>query len=375
MRKILISLQLLFLITTSCQESTKKEIKTPFPKPTGKFEVGTETILFTRQVGSDSVYDRKLNIQIWYPAIKENNSSFAPYVLDTNLIHAFKDNQYLNLSVTTISGWNTLRTYALLNAGINTSTEKYPLIIFSHGFGMSKINYSNLCIEIASNGYIVAAIDHLGSGLTVLPSGEIIGLTPNSNGTDGKVIEFCQDASFVVSELLKSEKFKTRIDPKAFGMIGHSLGGAAALNIGESDYRFKACINLDGYLFGNAMKIGIKIPFLSILQEPYFENGSITDSMKYARKLKWEKISQMSNVKSFVIKIDGLMHFDFSDLPFIIPDSLRIKNGGVLPAGRAHLILSQLTVSFFDTYLKDSTSKQFQDVINKFDEVSYEIIH
>ena len=374
MKYRLATLVILVLSILSCEPSSWDKINTPFPKPTGEFMVGTITLLMTKQAKIDSLNDRHINIQVWYPAkVRSKSEYLSPYIPDSSLIAAFKKGDYLNLDSRVLDGWDTLITYAYLRAELNSSTAKYPLIILSHGFGMSKNNYSVLSIELASHGYIVAAIDHPGSGLTILPNGETLGLSPNLNGPDGKVDEFCEDAIYVLQELFKKEKFKNKIDTTAIGMIGHSLGGAAALNIGDFDERFKAAINLDGYLFGKAMNEGVKIPFLAILQRPNFQQRSISDSLKQERRLEWKGIVQRSVVESTVINIDGLMHFDFSDLPFIIPDSVRAKNGGTLPALKEHQILSQLVITFFNLYLKDDSINSLQEIINNFEEVNYEI--
>lgn len=37
---------------------------------------------------------------------------------------------------------------------------KWPLLIFSHGVGCSRLMYSSLCGELASRGYIVCAVEH-----------------------------------------------------------------------------------------------------------------------------------------------------------------------------------------------------------------------
>lgn len=363
------------LALVACQKKQLTQINTPFPEPTGNFAVGTEVFLFTKVSKVDSINDRYINTQLWYPAELKSQDPYANYIQDSLLSNAFKGESYLNIEDSVLSTWDSIQTYAYLNSKVTNSTNKYPLIILSHGFGMSKTNYSVLAIELASHGYIVAGIDHTGSGLTILPNGAPIGLIPNSNGPDGKVLEFCQDAIFVMNEILTLEKFKDVIDPNLAGMLGHSLGGAAALNIGHLDDRFKATINLDGFLFGEAMQLGVKTPFLSILQRPIFAEGSIPDSLKNERRSEWKDITDKSSVESLVVNIEGLMHLDFSDLPFIIPDSLRIKNGGTLSAEKGHQIISKLSKSFFDYRLKNTSVRLTQDIIKDFDEVNYEMIN
>ena len=38
--------------------------------------------------------------------------------------------------------------------------KSWPLIVFSHGMGCARFTYSQICYDLASHGYIVAAPEH-----------------------------------------------------------------------------------------------------------------------------------------------------------------------------------------------------------------------
>jgi len=46
------------------------------------------------------------------------------------------------------------------NADVQQEGGKLPVIVFSHGLGTSRFFYSSVCMELASHGFVVAAVEH-----------------------------------------------------------------------------------------------------------------------------------------------------------------------------------------------------------------------
>nr|WP_167527183.1 hypothetical protein [Paenibacillus cellulositrophicus] len=73
-----------------------------------------------------------------------------------------------------MSYWKYIDTDSYSNAKEVHEAAPYPLIILSHGMGTGMVLHASQAEELASHGYVVAAIDHTYSTLaTIFPDGRL----------------------------------------------------------------------------------------------------------------------------------------------------------------------------------------------------------
>jgi fermentation-respiration switch protein FrsA (DUF1100 family) len=114
--------------------------------------------------------------------------------------------------------------------------------------------------------------------------------------------------------------------------IGHSIGGAAALDACAADARIVACINLDGDpSFGKFATTGVGKAYMVIHQGPVFPEAQPDDKLyKTGRDLdsKWQEIISKQSAPALRLSVKGTGHLSFTDAIFTRPD-LVMEGGGV----------------------------------------------
>lgn len=366
-----------------------------FPKPTGEYFVGIADYYF-KDSEREEIYtedaddNRELTVKVWYPTeISEGETAtYWSEELSRELAGDFglSEEEFIELN-------QQISTNSIINAPVAETESDYPVLLFSHGFGVtSEFNTIN-AEELASQGYVVVSMNHTyDSSLTVFPDGRIVGQSPVFNVQDeAKFLELAresvevraEDAQFVLDEL---EDINTgegllsgKLDLDKVGFLGYSLGGATAAETLLQDRRFKAGINLDGSLLINSVDESLSQPFMFMNSEVF---GIDTPSDPLSKELKEIRESFIDNMQNdgYQLTIDDTNHQSFSDVPIFLN---QLKDAGLdlgelenfiapIEPERATTIINDYTVAFFDKYLNNEDSPLLEANNSSYPEVTFE---
>lgn len=317
------------------------------PKPTGPSPVGTETI-----VATDAARDgRRIPVQLWYPAASDESSTARPAPYAPPRTAALLAEQ-LAVPVEDVVA---VRTNATSGPKVANTAGRLPVVLFSPGAGVSRPFYSSLAAELASRGYLVAALDHPGEGQPVeFPDGSVVAPVPVS-GEDAFLAQLpvrVADARSVL-DLLEGldaqpgSRLNGKLDLDKVALAGHSFGGATAAEAMRLDRRFLVGINLDGTLYGDVVATGLDRPFLLV------SSDRPDDPEEDDTWIAFRKVA----AKAQSITIDGTGHMDFSDFPALaslrLPDEPReALQLGTIDPRRSLAVQSAFVVAFLDRHLR-----------------------
>ena len=262
------------------------------PRPTGEHRVGTTWFDWTdprrEELWTNDPDDRRrVVVQLWYPAGDTTDRTRAPYVPELDRLKPSLDQYWPDMPTFELESW--------LDAPLPEGAERYPCIVFSHGMNSGRSFYAAMLSDLASHGFVVAAIDHTywGPGVAfadgrvaAYEDGMVARDELSSHEIDlmmGEAIAaLAADQAFVLDrlhqlekgELDEPERFRGRLDLSRVGVLGHSLGGMAAEAACADFAGFRAGMSLDGYVWkpvfvGRRPGPSAK-PFLLLLSERGF---------------------------------------------------------------------------------------------------------
>ncbi len=354
------------------------------PVPTGEYAVGTLTF---------TIYHDREETLPGSPETKRNVAARIYYPVQKESVHGLHKARYMSKEMAkglARSVHAPIPYEKREKAGDNISDcypdapyaegKRFPLIVYNHGYFSYRESNSFLCIELASQGYVVLSVAHsLEAACTEFDDGTYLytakGIAKKqyepyfrgmmaayrlikSKGSEQELAkrfdemqkQYCR---FIISRIPEWEKdtlsaihyarghFADRIDfDMGIGITGHSIGGAVAYALCLDVPEFTCGINIDGALFGDHNGKILDRPFIQISCEDNApaETGSLVDHSKPVWHVVFRKMK----------------HLGFTDFKHM----MKIKMlSGSLDADVMHENLCKCHLELFDTYLRKTKDR------------------
>ncbi|XP_052823254.1 platelet-activating factor acetylhydrolase isoform X2 [Octopus bimaculoides] len=351
------------------------------PQGHGKYEVGAMDIMTERSEekpdgcflriyyptmlnseaakGLSSSSSMKSNISEcnYYSPEKQNNISWLPksQYRDGYIRFIGKENSTLYNCLFNWFGGNVLIPVLWMSPVFSDDNiNKFPVVIFSHGLGGMRTTYSTICIDLASHGFIVVAVEHRDGSASAtyylnecslfdeegsnIDKSDSIGrvfeeewkMYEQHNRDDfvlrNKQVKIRQQECIQALELLhklnngetisnlldtnmSSDLFKEHLDLSNVCIAGHSFGGATTIMVLAKDKRFRAGVVLDGWMLPLEDNI-----YAQVTQPVLMLN---TETFQWKRNVLKMKNLECTEQNRIMLTILGTCHQSSTDFQFL----------------------------------------------------------
>ncbi|MFF5970423.1 alpha/beta hydrolase family protein [Streptomyces sp. NPDC012769] len=324
------------------------------PAPTGKFGVGSATLHLVDRSRPDpwvpTADGRELMVTLHYPSARRAQGGSPPY--------ATEEEARLLLEGVGVTDPAAVRSLAGMGTYSATDTRpapgRHPLVVLSPGFGVPRFTLTNIAVDLASRGYVVASVDHAyESSGTAVPDGRVLTCVActaleegRAKGSDVTAAR-AADVRFLLDRLTGPRPawpYATRaIDRSRIGMAGHSIGGASAAAAMAADRRIDAGVNMDGSFWDAVPADGLGgRPFLFLGTDEFHRPGGEDTS--------WDETWRSLGGWKRWLTVSGSDHFSFSDGP-VIQHHFGLP-AGPIPVDRALTVTRAYLAAFFDQHLR-----------------------
>jgi dienelactone hydrolase len=349
------------------------------PQPGGDYPVGTTYLVFLDETREELFNDqagdhREITARAWYPGEATEKARTAPYFENAEAFVARFGYSEVFLG---------LETNSRLDVPVSGRKDKYPVVLFNHGWGEHAAQNTILMENFASHGYVVISLaHHYEAKYWAYPDGRLeyidtassrfqsimeeqnkpgimemfqamfttrgaaaqeslfrntVRAMPTFLGESARM--WADDISFVIDRLDSLNRaeglFMGKLDLGRIGVMGMSMGGAAAAQACVGDDRITAAMNIDGGLLGD-------LPDTSVAQPIFFMNSR--------RFIDYEDVfAAHARGDIYILTIRDADHYDFTDLTLLHHEHPMM---GTVDGMRMIDIMNDYTLAFFDLYLK-----------------------
>ncbi len=306
---------------------------------TGEYRVATVTRTYVdpsrRGVVTDDGRSRRLTVQFWFPDVHHDDAA-----------------------------------------------SSHALLVYSHGGAGLRTANASLFAELASHGKVVASIDHTHHSLyTTDTAGQTTWIDRTFwrelNQEDAREdrqgsLRFYRrwlevridDLDFVIDHVLREAASTERatpyalVDGRRIGVMGHSLGGSAALGIGRTRDDISAVVALESPLLWDIEGVEAgefvwnqnryPVPMLHIYSDRSW--GSLGEWPQYAAN---HALLQETDPTVVSMHLAGVGHFGLTDLALTSPLMTRLLDGWRSTRDRRSALeaVNEVTLEFVETHL------------------------
>jgi dienelactone hydrolase len=283
---------------------------------------------------------------------------------------------------------------------IEGASQVYPLVLYAPGWGGTRNDNTALAATLASHGFVVAAIDdviHDPAELdtstrdrhvreTVMQIGDEAQRARSVGTFNARLALEARKSSAVLDALLATGTLDVAgvdVDPRRVGMLGASFGGAAAVEAALADRRFRAVINLDGWLRGRALTAVLDVPFANFnstrgVPDPAIlsaANANAVQRFLAARNGETNDFIQRqiaARSDALDISIAGANHGDYTDEVYDPQrwQQWRPWRRQMIAPGRMHEVMDAYVAAFFGAHLGGRAAPWITQSPSRYREVS-----
>jgi len=355
----------------------------PLPAPSGSFSVGRTRFDWTDDARPDPESPnghREIVAWAWYPASASPTGEPAAWMPGAWAGHFWSDfiqGRSNSLGGLTEAAIGALRIHAYDEAPLPPGSATYPIVLFAPGLGTSALEYAGLLEDIASHGYVVVGIvPTYVARFAIFADGRVvagrdvpsIATTKAARPTTevalrqfAEVVDLARhDLSFALDQLERlnadpSSPFNGRLNVTRVGAVGHSLGGAAALQVTHEDSRIRGVVDIDGSPIWAAN---------GALAKPLLVLSAASTPVSYETAL-------AGATPGLHLRITGTVHTFSSDVRVMLITGIPPAQGSIDPV-RAIAITGVYTTAFFDRYLRGESADVLKGPSPQYPEVVFE---
>ena len=297
---------------------------TRLPIPAGGGPIGRSTFEWTDQSRRDALaphprsVPRRLSAWIWYPAsaTDRRSSAYAPGLWTR--VH------WPGLIGLGESSFAAIHTHSVSDAP--PDARPHHLVVLAPGLGFSIVQYQAMAEALASHGYVVAGFTPTYSSNVTVLRNTVVAQSRAGSLPDGSLYSAGVHAAAlrVLAEWVGDARFVSREGRHAIHgvrvlpgvlYVGHSFGGATALQACREDRSCVGAANIDGLDIGRVSTSGLDRPLLLMGHE----NSCVTAACRPPtaedrRDLATSRtMVRASAGPSWSVTLDGTEHFDFTD--------------------------------------------------------------